>query len=282
MRAYLKRFLFFLFGSLAIHFLLVITVPDFLANDSGIIPIRLLASRDLMLDFFREKRAEKSAEVDQKRGESVSSPAVVDATVLNKKMQELSLGESLRVPSPDVVMPPIQKDAPREERISRLQASPFYEEIARAFEATRKPKGEYSGIKSSIDASPDILKESMVEIDPATELILIRLRSVGEEESGETSGERKVGIKGPIARRGLTYVPPIPKAKTTVETQFEIKFWVRPDGVVYRVLPVRRAGDIELERIATDYLREWWFSAIPGTEAQIEEWGTVTIEFRHE
>jgi len=74
------------------------------------------------------------------------------------------------------------------------------------------------------------------EIDPETELILIRLGSVGEEEPGETSGEGKLGIKGPIARRGLAYVPPIPKVKTTVETQFEIEFWVRPDGAVDRVI----------------------------------------------
>ncbi len=282
MRAYLKRFLFFLFGSLAIHFLLVITLPDFLANDSGIIPIRLLVSRDLVMDLFREKRAEKSPEVDQRRGEPVSTTAPVDATVLKKKMEELSLGESLRVPSPDVLMPPIQKEAPREERIRRLQVSPFYKEIAMAFEATKKPKGNYSGMRFSIDASPDILKERRVEIDPATELILIRLGSVGGEESGETAGEEKLVIKGPIARRRVTYIPPIPRVETPVETQFEIKFWVRPDGTVDRVIPVRRAGDIELERIATDYLGKWRFGAIPENEPQVEEWGTVTVEFSHE
>lgn len=270
----------FLFCSIAVHFLLMIVLPDFLGNESGIIPIRLLTSREILLDIFPENRVERFPEADQKRGKSVSRIAPVDATVLKKKMEELSLGESLKVPPPDVLLPPIQKNASREERIRRILASPFYKNIAKTFEESRKPIGNYRGMKFSIDALPDILKKKKVVIDPGTELVLTRLESVMQEKSGEKEKEGRLGIKGPIARRELNYVPPIPNVNATIETEFEMKFWVRPNGTVDRVIPLNRAGDVELERIATNYLRKWRFRAIPENEPQIEEWGTVTIKFR--
>jgi len=280
--AYSKGFFLFLSCSLAIHLLLTIGLPDFMGNDSGIIPIRLLASRDLLLDILPEKRVEMPREADQKRGESVSSKAPVDTTVLKRKMEELSLGESLKVPSPDVLLPLLDENVPREERIRRLLASPFYKEIAKAFEESKRPMGNYSGVRFSIDVSPDILKEEKIEIDPGTELVLTRLESGMKKKPGEKQQKGKLGIKGPVARRELTYVPPIPNVKATIETEFEMKFWVRTNGTVDRVIPLKRAGDVELETMATNYLRKWRFRAIPKNEPQIEEWGTVTIEFKLE
>lgn len=260
----------------------MIALPDFLGDDSGIIPIKLLASRELVLDISPENRVDRSPEEVQKREEPDASEALVDKTVLKKKMEELSLGESLKVPSPDVLLPPTQQIASEEERIKRFLASPFYKNIAKAFEESVKPKGNYDGVRLSTEASPDILKEKKVEVDPTTELILTRLKSAPEENIEQKKEEGKIGIKGPISRRELTYVPPIPKVKATIETEFEMKFWVSPNGTVGRVIPLKRAGDAELERVATNYLRQWRFRPIPENEKQIEEWGTVIIKFRLE
>jgi TonB family protein len=258
----------------------MIELPDFLGDDSGIIPIQLLGSRELHLDVLPENRAHRFREAGQKRGKPDSRVAPVDATVLEKKMQELSLGESLRMPSPDVLVPPIQKNVSQQERTRRIWASPFYKEIAKAFEQARKSGGTYEGMRFSIDASPDILKKEKIEIDPGTEQVLMRLQSAREDKSRGKGEEGKLGIAGPICRRQLTYVPPIPDVKASIETEFRIKFWVRPNGTVDRVIPVKRAGDIELERLATNYLRKLRFRAIPENEPQIEQWGTVTIKFR--
>jgi len=174
--------LLFVFCSAFIHFSLMIILPDFLENDSGLIPIQLLPSRDVQLDISPETRVERFAQMDERRGEPAPKKLPVDAMMLNKKMEELSLGERLRVPSPDVLLPPIEKNASREERIRRVVASPSYEWIAKAFEESRKPKGGYRGTTYSIDVSPDILKKKRVEIDPETELVLMRLRSIEGEE----------------------------------------------------------------------------------------------------
>jgi TonB family protein len=210
----------------------------------------------------------------------VSTVAGVDTTFVRKKMEALSLGESLTVPSPDVPVPPIQKNASREERIRRMRSSPFYNEVARVFEETRKPETNYEGMRFSIDTSPHVLKKEKVEIESGTDVILNRLNPVTEETFQGGGEEGNLAVSGPVARRELAYVPPIPEVDVTGETEFEIKFWVRPNGTVDRVAPLNRTGGVELERVATNYLRKWRFTPLSDNEPQVEEWGTVTITFR--
>ncbi len=257
-------------------------LPDFTGNDSGIIPIELITSRELVLEISPEERVERPAEVDQKRHATVSNDTLVDRTVVKRRMDELSLGESLRLPSPDVLLPKTQEVASEEERIKWFLTSPSFEGINRAFQESIGPSGTYKGVRPPIDVSSEILKDQKVEVDPATELVLTRLKSITEESSREKDDAQKLGVKGPIARRELTYVPPIPIVKANIETEFEMKFWVRPNGTVDRVIPVKRAGDVELERVATNYLRRWRFKAIPESQSQTNEWGTVVIKFRLE
>ncbi len=220
--------------------------------------------------------------MDEKREGAVSSEALLDAALLRRKMDELSLGESLKLPSADVLLPPTQKSASQDEQTQGFLAFPFYKEIAKAFDESLKPRGNYAGLSPSLHVSTDILKKEKVEVDPATELVLIRLKSTQEEKNWGEQREGNLRIKGPLARRELAYVPPIPKVKAANETELELKFWVRPNGMVDRVIPLKQAGDLELERVATNYLREWQFKPIPKNERQIDEWGTVTIEFRLE
>jgi len=257
-------------------------LPDFLGEDSGIIPIELLTSRELLLEIFPEKSAEMAPRVKERKEESVSQEALIDESFLRRKMAELSLGESLKVPAPDVLLPPAQEALSEEERIQRFLASPFYEGIAKAFQESVRPWGSYRGTPISIDASPGTVKEQKVEVDPATELVITRLKSAEREKPIERGQEGNLGIKGPIAQRELTYVPTVPRVKATIETEFEMKFWVRPNGTVDRVIPLKRAGDVELERVAANYLRQWRFEAIPENELQAKEWGTVIIKFRLE
>jgi TonB family protein len=264
------------------HFFLAVALPDFLGEDSGIIPIELLASRELLVEISAKNKGERSPGADQKAEKPVSSETPVDRTFLERKMEELSLGESLRAPAPDVLLPPIAEEKSREEKVRRILTSPFYKELAKAFEESLRPGKNYGGVGPTIETSVDILKEKRIEIDPATELVLVRLRATTEKKTQKEEKERKLGIKGPIARRELTYVPPIPKVKAPIETEFEMKFWVRPNGSVDRVIPLKRAGDVELERVATNYLRQWRFKAIPENELQVEEWGTIVIKFRLE
>lgn len=86
------------------------------------------------------------------------------------------------------------------------------------------------------------------------------------------------GIQGPVAKREPLYQPPLPSVQIQTESEIVLKFWVRPDGVVSRVLPVRK-GDANLEAVAMRYLEGWRFTPLPPHEPQVEQWGTITIRF---
>jgi TonB family protein len=86
------------------------------------------------------------------------------------------------------------------------------------------------------------------------------------------------GIQGPAAKREPLYRPPLPKVQVQAESEITLKFWVRPDGVVSRILPERK-GDTVLEAAATRYLEGWRFTPLPPHEPQVEQWGTITVRF---
>jgi TonB family protein len=62
------------------------------------------------------------------------------------------------------------------------------------------------------------------------------------------------------------------------ESEITLKFWVRPDGVVSRVLPERK-GDTVLEAAAIRYLEGWRFTPLSLQEPQVEQWGLITVRF---
>ena len=89
----------------------------------------------------------------------------------------------------------------------------------------------------------------------------------------------KLGIRGPVASRKILERPQPPSVKVRMEAEIELTFWVLPDGVVDRVVPSMK-GDVELERIAIQYLRQWRFAPLPTDRPPVEQWGTIPIKFR--
>lgn len=90
--------------------------------------------------------------------------------------------------------------------------------------------------------------------------------------------EPQFGIQGPVAKREPLVRPPPPSVQIHSESDIALKFWVRPDGVVSRVIPERK-GDAALEAVAMRYLEGWRFTPLPPYEPQEEQWGTITIRF---
>ena len=85
------------------------------------------------------------------------------------------------------------------------------------------------------------------------------------------------GITGPAALRQVLYRPPPPQVTVERQTAVLLKFWVRPDGTVGRVVPLRK-GDPRLEAVAVRFLKGWRFN--PLEEKGKEQWGTIPIVFR--
>lgn len=86
------------------------------------------------------------------------------------------------------------------------------------------------------------------------------------------------GIQGPAAKREPLYRPPLPQVQVSTESEITLKFWVRPDGVVSRVLPERK-GDTALEATAMRYLEGWRFTPLSPQEPQVDQWGMITVRF---
>jgi len=278
-----RGFWLFLFCSIFIHVLLMVVLPDFLGNDSGVILIQLLASRDLQLDVLSKNREYSSAEPEQEKQASTSQDALLDPTLLKQKMAELSLGENLKTPSPNVPAPPTPAKTSQKEKFRQMVDSPFYRELARAFAESRRLGGyHYPDMNASIAASPGRLKDEVVRSDPGTDRILRGLRSLGHGPSAPGNASKKPGIMGPAAQRELTFVPPPPVVKGEGEAEVEMRFWIRANGTVGGVVPVTQSGDAALEEMATDYLRQWRFRSLPGSEPQVDTWGTVTVRFESE
>ncbi len=89
----------------------------------------------------------------------------------------------------------------------------------------------------------------------------------------------RLGMKGPLVSRKILERPNPPQVKVRAEAEIELTLWVLPGGTVDRVVPSVK-GDTELERIATQYLKQWRFAPLPKDQPQAEQWGTIPINFR--
>jgi len=94
------------------------------------------------------------------------------------------------------------------------------------------------------------------------------------------SGSGRQSIRGPVAARKVVFRPPPPKVKNLESSgDIELRFWVLPDGTVGRVIPIRK-GNVYLETVASNHVRQWRFSALRHDEPSREEWGQIIYHFR--
>lgn len=73
-------------------------------------------------------------------------------------------------------------------------------------------------------------------------------------------------------------VQPLPSNITNLEGVVSVRFEVRPDGTVGRIIPLRKL-DSELEQEVNRTLRNWKFSRLPAGAPQQAQWGTITFRF---
>jgi TonB family protein len=90
--------------------------------------------------------------------------------------------------------------------------------------------------------------------------------------------EPELAIQGPAAEREPLSRPPLPEVVVSADSEITLKFWVRPDGVVSRIVTMRK-DNAALEATAIRYLAGWRFSPLLPRETQEEQWGTITVRF---
>ncbi|HLR24455.1 MAG TPA: TonB family protein [Fodinibius sp.] len=82
--------------------------------------------------------------------------------------------------------------------------------------------------------------------------------------------------EGDIERSPM--VQPLPSNTTGSEATITIRFQVKPDGTVGRIIPLKKMNP-ELEREVMRTLRSWRFSHLPSGVPQQSQWGTITFRF---
>lgn len=73
-------------------------------------------------------------------------------------------------------------------------------------------------------------------------------------------------------------VQPLPDNNTGDEAVITVRFEVKPNGTVGRIIPLKKMNP-ELEREVMKTLRNWRFSRLPSGIPQESQWGTITFHF---
>lgn len=99
-------------------------------------------------------------------------------------------------------------------------------------------------------------------------------QGIGNDEEKTSPYELK--WEGEIDRSPM--VQPLPENNSNTEGVITVRFEVRPDGTVGRIIPIKKMNP-ELEREVMSTLRTWRFSRLPGGVPQQTQWGTITFRF---
>lgn len=97
-----------------------------------------------------------------------------------------------------------------------------------------------------------------------------------EANISQGSGPYDLLWEGDIERRPL--LQPLPSNTANTEAVVTVRFEVRPNGTVGRIIPLRKMNP-ELETEVLRTLRSWRFSRLPSGVPQQPQWGTITFRF---
>jgi len=200
--------------------------------------------------------------------------------VILKKMEEANAQQDWRALAPEY--PSLKKtEAPtEEERMKALRSSPEFKEIEKEWNEYVRKK-EDSLLPEAPVPSPRETGDWPRLEDKATQRIIGRLLASKEKipQVKPLEENLRLGMKGPLASRKMIIRPPLPQVHIKIEAEVEMTLWVLPNGTVDRVIPSMK-GDMELERIAIQYLKQWRFAPLMRDQPQVEQWGTIPIKFR--
>lgn len=200
--------------------------------------------------------------------------------VILKKMEEANAEQDWRSLAPEYPRLKRFEATSPEEKVKILRESPEFKEIAKEFRDYLRKREELILPDPPFPSQKEAMDLTHLK-DKATERIIERLRANGEKTSHEKPLEEnlRLGIKGALASRKILERPPPPQVKVKVEAEIEMLIWVLPNGVVDRVIPLMK-GDVELERIAIQYLKQWRFAPLSQEKPQVEQSGTILVKFR--
>ncbi len=197
-----------------------------------------------------------------------------------RKMDEAGAHQDWRSLAPEYPKPKRVEGETEEERIKAFRKTPEFQTLERELKDYLKKKEDALLPTPPVPSLKDGLKVPKMK-DGGEEKILEKLMAIKEKPLPEKPLEEnlQLGIKGALVYRKILERPPPPQVKMKVEAEIEMTLWVLPNGMVDRVIPTIK-GDAELERIASQYLRQWRFAPLPRDQPQVEQSGTIPIKFK--
>jgi TonB family protein len=187
-----------------------------------------------------------------------------------------SLGATLAYPGLLLKMPKAQAEE-ASKQVRTEEALLLQESLARTGKALAMPGVPKGRELLGQPGLPGKRKPFALASPEARKLARSLLEAELAREPAPRAPAREEAISGPAALRQVLFRPATPKVTVERETTVLLKFWVRSDGTVGRVVPLRK-GDPRLEAVAVRYLKGWRFNPLQGQEE--EQWGTIPIVFR--
>lgn len=191
-----------------------------------------------------EPQPEPQEEVQEEQATTEEEVKQVDAP------DQENVQDEQKVTTPDTEKIDPTKETAQEEQQEAV-VPPKVEE-----DSTRQEGAEISG---DVDGT-----EGDVNADQGT----------GNEQ--ERSSPYELEWEGDIERAPM--IQPLPENNADVEATITVRFEVKPDGTIGRMVPIRKMNP-ELEREVLSTLRSWRFSRLPSGVPQQSQWGTITFRF---
>ena len=187
---------------------------------------------------------EKPVPVEKQQTASEETAKPVDAPDQKQEIQE----EVIKTPETDKVDPKEKTETKKQEDV----IIPPKTEQAEVQQEGAKTSGDQQGTTGRMDAD----------------------QGTGNETDKSAPYELK--WEGDLERSPM--VQPLPENTTGIEATITIRFEVKPDGTLGRIIPLRKMNP-ELEREVMRQLRSWRFSRLPSGVPQQSQWGTITFRF---
>jgi len=191
-------------------------------------------------------------------------------------------------PVPETPKPEEAQPEPSEETTKPVDL-PDQEQDITGEETIKTPDTE------QIDPKPTTTEEPKEEVQQPPKAKEAEIVEEGEKESGSTEGLQgetdvdqgtgtdknksspyELSWQGDIERAPT--VQPLPNYTTEVEAVITVKFQVKPNGSVGRIIPLKKMN-AELEKEVLRTLRNWRFTPLPSGVPQQPQWGTITFRF---
>ncbi|MDR9417674.1 energy transducer TonB [Gracilimonas sp.] len=188
--------------------------------------------------------------------EEVPEPEVTPQTTTEEETKPVDLPdqveeiqeEEVTTPETDKIDPTQQETDPQEEEV---EVPPVAQENETVTEGAQE-SGDEEGARGDMNSD----------------------QGIGNDE--DKTSPYELSWEGDIDRSPMVQL--LPENSANTEAVITVRFEVRPDGTVGRIIPLKKMNP-ELEREVMSTLRTWRFSRLPSGVPQQAQWGTITFRF---